>query len=118
MQQTEDSVQEMKPEQGSGGGRWYSGVSSYQWLILTIASAGWVFDVYEGQIFNITRNQLLSEILGGAGGEGAIRWYGDVFLAIFLLGGAAGGLLFGSMADRWGRKPTMAITILMYSLFS
>ena len=40
---------------------WYQGVTPYQWLILTIASAGWVFDVYEGQIFNLTRNQLLTE---------------------------------------------------------
>ena len=83
-----------------------------------IASAGWVFDVYEGQIFNITRNQLLADILQGAGGDAAIRKYGDIFLGVFLLGGTAGGLLFGSMADRIGRKPTMAFTILMYSIFS
>ncbi len=98
--------------------KWYHGVTRYQWLILAIASAGWVFDVYEGQIFNITRNQLLADILHGAGGDAAIREYGDKFLGIFLLGGTAGGLLFGSMADRIGRKPTMAFTILMYSIFS
>jgi MFS family permease len=98
--------------------RWYEGVTSYQWLILAIASAGWVFDVYEGQIFNITRNQLLADVLHVAGDDPAIKRFGDIFLGIFLLGGTAGGLIFGSMADRWGRKPTMAITILMYSLFS
>ena len=98
--------------------RWYQGISRYQWLILAIASAGWVFDVYEGQIFNITRNHLLADILNGIGGEAEIKRIGDRFLGIFLLGGTAGGLLFGSMADRWGRKPTMALTILMYSLFS
>jgi MFS family permease len=103
---------------GDAAAPWYKGVTPYQWLILAIASAGWVFDVYEGQIFNITRNQLLADILKGAGGQGAIKGYGDVFLGIFLLGGTAGGLLFGSMADRWGRKPTMAVTILMYSLCS
>ena len=27
---------------------------AYQWLVLALASAGWVFDVYEGQIFNLT----------------------------------------------------------------
>ena len=102
----------------SGETRWYQGVTSYQWLILIIASAGWVFDTYEGQIFNITRNQLLTEILGRAGDKSTISLYGDVFLGIFLLGGTAGGLLFGSMADRWGRKPTMAVTILVYSLCS
>src|SRR3989449_5049237 len=98
--------------------RWYQGISPYQWLILAIASAGWVFDVYEGQIFNITRNHLLADILKGIGGDADIKRYGDIFLGIFLLGGTAGGLLFGTMADRWGRKPTMALTILMYSLSS
>ena len=102
----------------SSNAKWYHGVTRYQWLILTIASAGWVFDVYEGQIFNLTRNQLLAEILKLGGSDPAIKRYGDIFLGIFLLGGTAGGLLFGSLADRYGRKPTMAATILMYSLFS
>ena len=102
----------------SSNSKWYHGVTRYQWLILIIASAGWVFDVYEGQIFNLTRNQLLAEILKLGGSDPAIKRYGDIFLGIFLLGGTAGGLLFGSLADRYGRKPTMAATILMYSLFS
>ena len=102
----------------SANAKWYHGVTRYQWLILIIASAGWVFDVYEGQIFNLTRIQLLSEILHVAGNDAAVKSYGDIFLGIFLLGGTAGGLLFGSMADRIGRRPTMAVTILMYSLFS
>jgi MFS family permease len=95
---------------------WYAGVSRYQWLVLIIASAGWVFDVYEGQIFNITRGQMLKDIIGPD--ASGIAWYGDFFLGIFLLGGTFGGLLFGSLADRYGRRPIMIITILMYSVFS
>lgn len=98
--------------------RWYDGVTRYEWLILAIASAGWIFDAFEGQIFNITRQQLLGEILKNAATPSAIKHYGDVFLAIFLLGGTVGGLLFGALADRWGRRPSMVITILMYSIFS
>ncbi len=94
---------------------WYAGISRYQWLVLIIASAGWVFDVYEGQIFNLTRGDMLEEILGN--GEG-VKKYGDMFLAIFLLGGTVGGLLAGSFADRFGRRPVMVATILMYSVFS
>jgi MFS family permease len=93
-------------------------VTSYQWLVLTIASAGWIFDAFEGQIFNVTRNHLLADILGAGGTDAAIKQYGDVFLAVFLAGGTVGGLLFGSLADRWGRRPMMAVTILMYSVFS
>jgi MFS family permease len=106
------------PESTPTDQRWYRGVTSYQWLILAIASAGWVFDTYEGQIFNITRNQLLAEVLHVGSGSAEIKRFGDIFLGVFLLGGTAGGLLFGSLADRWGRKPTMVATILMYSIFS
>ncbi|MFT5465875.1 MAG: MFS family permease [Verrucomicrobiales bacterium] len=98
--------------------RWYSGVTGYQWLVLLIASLGWIFDVYEGQIFNLTRNAMLSDILGLPGDSPEIKKYGELFLAIFLLGGTFGGLLFGSLADRHGRGKIMVITILMYSVFS
>lgn len=98
--------------------KWYSGISSYQWLILLIASAGWIFDVYEGQIFNITRNQLLSDVLKVPASHPDIRKYGDIFLGVFLAGGTVGGLLFGSLADKFGRRMVMILTILMYSLFS
>ena len=105
-----------EPSQLDTGGPWYAGIGRYQWLVLIIASAGWVFDVYEGQIFNITRGDMLSEML--AGDESAVKDWGDKFLAIFLLGGTVGGLLFGSLADRYGRRPILVATILMYSLFS
>jgi len=96
----------------------FAGVGRYEWLVLVIASAGWIFDVYEGQIFNITRNQLLAEILGASVDSAAIKNYGDLFLGIFLAGGTVGGLGFGSLADRFGRRPVMIATILMYSIFS
>ena len=37
---------------------------------------------------------------------------GNALLAVFLAGGALGGVLFGMFADRWGRKPVMVVTIL------
>ena len=103
-------------QESSQGQRWYHGVTRYQWLVLAIASAGWVFDVYEGQIFNITRGQMLTDILGAEGGD--VRKYGDMFLGIYLLGGTFGGLAAGTLADRFGRRPIMFLTILMYSVFS
>ncbi len=98
--------------------RWYHGVSRYQWLVLVIASAGWIFDAYEGQVFNITRNDLLTDIMRTAHNAPEVRRWGDVFLGVFLAGGAFGGILFGSLADRWGRKPVMVATILFYSVFA
>jgi MFS family permease len=97
---------------------WYSGVTRYQWLVLIIASAGWMFDAFEGQLFNITRGQMLADLMGSERSTERVRMWGDTFLAIFLLGGTLGGVAFGSLADRYGRKPTMALTILFYSIFS
>jgi len=98
--------------------KWYSAVTRYQWLVLIVASLGWVFDAFEGQIFNITRKAMLAEILGPTATEAVVKEWGDIVLGFFLVGGTLGGWLFGMLADRWGRNPTMIVTILFYSIFS
>ncbi len=98
--------------------KWYHGITRYEWLVLIIASAGWIFDVYEGQIFNLTRGDMLADILGQELGSADVKKYGEWFLSVFLLGGTIGGILFGILADRYGRRSIMIVTILMYSVFS
>ncbi len=105
-------------EPSPAAGPWYAGVTRYQWLVLVIASAGWVFDAFEGQLFNITRTHLLADLLGVASDSPEIKRWGDILLAVFLVGGTAGGVVFGMLADRFGRQPIMAATILFYSVFS
>lgn len=97
---------------------WWQGVTRHQWLVLIIASAGWVFDAFEGQLFNVTRMEMLPSFLGADAGPAVIKMWGERFLGIFLIGGTLGGWLFSSLADRWGRKPVMILTILFYSIFS
>jgi MFS family permease len=87
-------------------------------MVLALASAGWVFDVFEGQIFGSCMNEALPALLRGTGYEKHQEVFVNLGLASFLIGGALGGLLFGMMADRWGRRRTMAVTILIYSLFT
>ena len=48
----------------------------------------------------------------------AVLAWRDRLLAVFLVGGTTGGVLFGSLADRYGRKSMMSVTILCYSIFS
>jgi MFS family permease len=97
---------------------WYHGVTRYQWLVLIIASAGWVFDAFEGQIYNITRGDMLPDLLKVPADSPEVKAWGERFLGIFLIGGTIGGWLFSSLADKWGRKPVMALTILFYSIFT
>lgn len=97
---------------------WYEGVTRYQWLVLIICCAGWMFDAFEGQLFNITRHEMLPDMLAQTAGPAEVKLWGDRFLGVFLLGGTLGGWLFGSLADRWGRKPAMLLSILFYSIFT
>ena len=102
------------PDAPAAQAPWYAEVTRYQWLVLVIASAGWVFDAFEGQVYAITQQELLRDLVRG----GSPQWWGEFFKAMFLFGSAFGGILFGTWADRFGRKPAMVVTILFYSLFS
>lgn len=103
---------------------WYAGISNYQWLVLVIASLGWVFDVFEGQIFVASMRDAMPALLSQSAGETisadspiVTRW-NDWAFGSFLLGGAFGGVLFGVVSDKIGRSRTMIVTILFYSLFT
>ena len=45
---------------------WYRDITAYQWLILVLACAGWIFDIYENQIFAVTRGNMLGRRLASA----------------------------------------------------
>jgi MFS family permease len=104
---------------------WYQGVTRYQWLVLVIASLGWIFDVFEGQIFVASMNEAMTDLLpehvrrlDREAQRGYMAYYNNTTFAAFLVGGALGGVLFGVMSDRIGRTRTMVYTILMYSAFT
>lgn len=97
---------------------WYAGVSRYQWWVLFIASLGWIFDVFEGQIFVSSQKQVIPDLAPAGASAADIDYYTNVMLAAFLLGGALGGVGFGAVSDRIGRTRTMVYTILTYSLFT
>jgi predicted MFS family arabinose efflux permease len=96
---------------------WYRGVSRYQWLVLIVASLGWVFDVFEGQIFVASMEQAMPALTPKEQ-EQNIALYTNITFAAFLFGGALGGVVFGILSDRLGRKRTLTYTILLYSLFT
>ena len=58
--------------------RWYAEVGRFEWLMLAIASAGWFFDVFEGQIFNLTSGQLLPDLLHCAADAPAVVGCGAI----------------------------------------
>ena len=101
---------------------WFSGVTRYQWLVLFVAWLGWVFDSMDATIYALVLHPALHELLRGAGGGEVdpekIGWYGGIIFSVFLIGWAVGGILFGLVADYFGRTKTLVFTILIYAVFT
>ena len=95
-------------------------VDSKPALVLLAAFLGWMFDGMEMGIFPLVARPALQEmqIAGGIVDEQFVQtWMGRV-TALFLLGAACGGLVFGWLGDRIGRVRAMSLSILCYSAFT
>lgn len=112
------SQQPHSADQSESSLKWYEGITSYQWLVLVVASLGWVFDIFEGQIFVASMRDAMPQLLDRSADDALVSTWNNYALASFLLGGAFGGILFGMLSDRIGRSKTMIITILFYSVFT
>ena len=97
---------------------WYRDITGYQWLILLLACAGWIFDIYENQIFAVTRGTMLGDLLHSSANAPDVKRWGDFINSVFLVGGAVGGIFFGAVADKYGRGKSMVLSILVYAVFS
>lgn len=116
---TPDKSSDAAPEPDGQELKWNQGISGYQWLVLVVASLGWVFDIFEGQVFVASMRDAMPQLLGAASADDpAVATWNNYALASFLLGGAFGGILFGMLSDKIGRSKTMIVTILFYSVFT
>jgi MFS transporter, SHS family, sialic acid transporter len=87
------------------------------WLVLAAAFLGWMFDGLEMGIFPVVARPALQELLGTTADAAVGLWMGRI-TALFLLGAAGGGLIFGWLGDRVGRVRAMVASILTYSIFT
>ena len=100
------------PSSSAANGPWWKALNRYHWFVLIVAALGWLFDCLDQQLFLLARAPAMASLL--APGQNPTE-YGGYATAIFVLGWATGGLIFGSLGDRIGRAKTMVITILIYS---
>jgi len=94
-------------------GPWWKLLNRYHWFVLTVAALGWLFDCLDQQLFLFARVPAMRDLLPPTAN---VNEYVGLATAIFVLGWATGGLVFGVLGDRIGRAKTMMITILVYSL--
>src|SRR5581483_7560664 len=84
------------------------------------AWGGWALDGMDSFIYSLVLVPALTELLPRYGiplTPGNVGFYGSVLFALFLIGWGLS-MIWGPIADRFGRVPTLTFTILCYSLFT
>ncbi|HWB05035.1 MAG TPA: MFS transporter [Verrucomicrobiales bacterium] len=93
---------------------WYRMLNKHQWFVLTMATLAWVLDCLDQQLFVLARPAAMDALCKPHGMDP--KAFGGYATAIFVLGWATGGLIFGAVGDRIGRAKTLTLTVLIYSL--
>ena len=95
-------------------GPWYRDLNRYHWLVMSVCLLGWLFDCLDQRLFVLSRGRAMEALSQGRD----LQWCASIATAWLLIGWATGGLLFGMVADRYGRARTLRLTILWYSCFT
>ena len=115
-----ESIGAPLPAAAGRPGRTLLDMNGYQWTVLAAAWLGWGFDAFDALLFNFVAPNCVPTLLGLAIGSPAARsatllWTG-VLTSLLLVGWAAGGILFGQVADRIGRVRTLMLTMVLYAV--
>jgi MFS family permease len=100
--------------------RTYTKLNSNQIKGFWAAWGGWTLDGMDAFIYALVLVPALTEILPRSGinvTPGNVGYYGSILQALFLLGWGLS-MVWGPIADRFGRVRALVLTILFYSVFT
>ena len=92
---------------------WWRSFNRYHWNVFIVASLAWLFDCLDQQVFNLSRDGAVEDLLTNK--TRAIE-FAPYTTSFFLIGWAIGGLIFGALGDRCGRARMLAVTLFLYSV--
>ena len=92
---------------------WWRTFNRYHWFVFIIASLAWLFDCLDQQVFNLSRDGAVDDLLTDKSRATELAAYTTSF---FLTGWAVGGLIFGALGDRFGRARILTVSLLIYSV--
>ncbi len=92
-------------------------------MALTAALLGWMFDGAEMGLFSLVGRSAIRDLLGLTASTSnedkqLVAFIFSVITAVFLVGAATGGVLFGWLGDRIGRVRAMSLSVVTYALFT
>jgi MFS family permease len=93
-------------------------ISRYQWLVFIVVWLGWTLDAADFGLYSLVLRPAVTELLGGNPTMAQIGRVGGFLSMTGLLGWAAGGLLFGTIADYIGRVRALTYSIAIYAVFT
>jgi MFS family permease len=95
-------------------------LTRYQWTVFFAAWLGWGFDIFDGLLFNFVAPNAIPTLLdlpiGSPEANAAVPYWNGILNSLLLLGWAAGGVIFGPISDRFGRKRVLMLTMLLYAV--
>jgi SHS family lactate transporter-like MFS transporter len=89
---------------------WWREPTRAQWATFLAAWTGWVLDAFDFTIFLMVQNQIAKEF-----DVKLVALAGSVTLTLLVR--LAGGFAAGWMADRWGRKLPLMLSLLWFAVF-
>ena len=84
-------------------------LNKHHYRIFALSWAGWVFDFYDLVLFTFLVSQLQSNLHFSAGML-------SLCLGISLFATGFGGIIFGALGDKYGRKKVLQWTIIIYTI--
>jgi MFS family permease len=90
---------------------WWRVATASSRRALIAASLGWALDAFDVMLFALVLASVIADL-------GLTKAQAGALGSITLLGGAVGGLIFGHIADRFGRTRAMIASVLLYSVFT
>ncbi|MCX7973210.1 MAG: MFS transporter [Candidatus Aminicenantes bacterium] len=90
---------------------WYKEITPIQKRALLSASLGWMLDSCDVMLYAMVLAHLMKDL-------GMDKATGGFLGSLTLLASAAGGIIFGLVADKIGRVKALMMTILVYSFFT
>ncbi len=90
---------------------WYKEVTKNQWRALIAASSGWALDAMDVMLYSMVLVHVMADLQMD-------KTTGGFLATLTLLSSAVGGILFGMVADRYGRTKSLMLSIFVYSIFT
>src|SRR5690348_11778391 len=88
---------------------WWLEPTRAQWISFLAAWLGWILDAFDFTIFLLVMPQIAKEF-----GVSMTATAGSITLTLLLR--LLGGVIAGSMADRWGRKLPLMISVVWFAV--